>query len=104
MQHEVNGFLFKTSHELCSQLMLVGTGFPAKSQILDRLRAEIRRGRQSETWQKVWKREAAPYFTRKSKPFTLYASRLLLVLTAVYAVTLAMRWVGLGLLFEDYEL
>ena len=79
MQDSKNGFVFSTSDELCQKLIQLAGGFPRDIGLLDKFQREIRLNRTTETWQKVWDREARLYFTRRSKPIGLYTCMTLLI-------------------------
>ena len=94
-----NGFLFSTSSELCDKLAQLGTGFPQNSQ-LNKFRTEIRARRQNDTWQQVWDREASLLFTRRYKPWTLYAARLSILILGISSVISVLRYMGMGFLLD----
>ena len=79
MQDSKNGFVFSTSDELCQKLIQLAGGFPRDIGLLDKFQREIRLNRTTETWQKVWDREARLYFTRRSKPIILNTCMTLLI-------------------------
>ena len=95
MQDSKNGFVFSTSDELCQKLIQLAGGFPRDIGLLDKFQREIRLNRTTETWQKVWDREARLYFTRRSKPIGLYVTRLIIFLLSISSVIQVFRMIGL---------
>ncbi|KAI6657368.1 hypothetical protein LOD99_116 [Oopsacas minuta] len=100
VQDSKNGFVFTTSNELCDKLIKLGNGFPKDCKLLSNLQRQIQTDRTTETWQKVWDREARPYFKRKSKPIGLYITRLVIILIGISAGIGLIRLMGLSYLFN----